>query len=62
MEGEKGGAALFSDQGSFEEYIDMLLHNAKMLAVTDRLEIFPSWVRGGASHQKPTALIDFWNE
>jgi len=43
MEGEKGGAALFSDQGSFEEYIDMLLHNAKMLAVTDRLEIFPSW-------------------
>ena len=28
------GAALFSDQGRFEDYIDMLLRNAKMLGAS----------------------------
>jgi len=50
------GAALFSDQGSFEDYIDMLLRNAKMLAGIDLM------VKGDSPEEKAdsllTALID----
>lgn len=45
------GAALFSDQGSFEDYIDMLLRNAKMLAGIDLM------VKGDSPEEKADSLI-----
>ena len=45
------GAALFSDQGSFEDYIDMLLRNAKMLAGIDLM------VKGGSPEEKADSLL-----
>ena len=45
------GAALFSDQGSFEDYIDMLLRNAKMLAGIDLM------VKGESPEEKADSLI-----
>lgn len=45
------GAALFSDQGSFEDYIDMLLRNAKMLAGIDLM------VKGDNPEEKADSLL-----
>lgn len=45
------GAALFSDQGSFEDYIDMLLRNAKMLAGIDLM------VKGDSPEEKADSLL-----
>ncbi len=45
------GAALFSDQGSFEDYIDMLLRNAKMLAGIDLV------VKGESPEEKADSLL-----
>ena len=45
------GAALFSDQGSFEYYIDMLLRNAKMLAGIDLM------VKGDSPEEKADSLL-----
>jgi hypothetical protein len=45
------GAALFSDQGSFEDYIDMLLRNAKMLAGIDLV------VKGDSPEEKVDSLL-----
>lgn len=45
------GAALFSDQGSFEDYIDMLLRNAKMLAGIDLI------VKGDSPEEKAESLL-----
>jgi hypothetical protein len=45
------GAALFSDQGSFEDYIDMLLRNAKVLAGIDLM------VKGDSLEEKADSLI-----
>lgn len=45
------GATLFSDQGSFEDYIDMLLRNAKMLAGIDLI------VKGDGPEEKADSLI-----
>jgi hypothetical protein len=45
------GAALFSDQGSFEDYIDMLLRNAKMLAGIDLM------VKGDNPDEKADSLL-----
>lgn len=45
------GAALFSDQGSFEAYIDMLLRNAKMLAGIDLM------VKGDNPEEKADSLL-----
>jgi hypothetical protein len=45
------GAALFSDQGSFEDYIDMLLRNAKMLAGIELV------VKGDSPEEKADSLL-----
>ncbi|WP_246041620.1 DUF5049 domain-containing protein [Desulfoglaeba alkanexedens] len=45
------GAALFSDQGSFEDYIDMLLRNTKMLAGIDLM------VKGDNPEEKADSLL-----
>ena len=45
------GAALFSDQVSFEDYIDMLLRNAKMLAGIDLM------VKGDSPEEKADSLL-----
>jgi hypothetical protein len=45
------GAALFSDQGGFEDYIDMLLRNAKMLAGIDLM------VKGDNPEEKADSLL-----
>jgi hypothetical protein len=45
------GAALFSDQESFEDYIDMLLRNAKMLAGIDLM------VKGDSPEEKADSLL-----
>lgn len=45
------GAALFSDQRSFEDYIDMLLRNAKMLAGIDLM------VKGDNPEEKADSLL-----
>ena len=45
------GAALFSDHGSFEDYIDMLLRNAKMLAGIDLI------VKGDSPEEKADSLL-----
>mgnify|MGYP006295764127 FL=1 len=45
------GAALFSDQGGFEDYIDMLLRNAKMLAGIDLI------VKGDSPEEKADSLL-----
>lgn len=45
------GATLFSDQRTLEEYVDMLLRNAKMLAGIDLT------VKGDTPEQKAEALI-----
>ena len=45
------GAALFSDQESFEDYIDMLLRNAKMLAGIDLM------VKGDNPEEKADSLL-----
>ena len=45
------GAALFSDQVSFEDYIDMLLRNAKMLAGIDLM------VKGDNPEEKADSLL-----
>ena len=45
------GAALFSDQESFEDYIDMLLRNAKMLAGIDLM------VKGDNPEEKADFLL-----
>ncbi len=45
------GAALFSDQESFEDYIDMLLRNAKMLAGIDLM------VKGDSTEEKADSLL-----
>lgn len=45
------GAALFSDQESFEDYIDMLLRNAKMLAGIDLM------VKGDNPEEKAYSLL-----
>lgn len=45
------GAALFSDQGGFEAYIDMLLRNAKMLAGIDLM------VKGDNPEEKADSLL-----
>lgn len=45
------GATLFSDQSSFEDYVDMVLRNAKMLAGIDLL------VKGGGPAEKADSLL-----
>ncbi len=45
------GATLFADQRTLEEYVDMLLRNAKMLAGIDLV------VKGDTAEQKAEALI-----
>ena len=45
------GATLFSDQSTLEDYLDMLLRNAKMLAGIDLI------VKGGTSEEKVDALL-----
>ena len=45
------GATLFSDQSGFEEYIDMILRNAKMLAGIDLA------VKGDSPEEKADSLL-----
>jgi hypothetical protein len=45
------GATFFSDQGTFEDYIDMLLRNAKMLAGINLM------VKGDSPEEKVESLL-----
>lgn len=45
------GATLFSDQTSFEDYVDMVLRNAKMLAGIDLV------VKGDSPEEKADSLL-----